>query len=163
MQLPFFRGAVMRLLRVASLLFLALAPVLVSAQQPDQLYTASKQQLDVTKVILAQQAAWNTGDLDRYVSFYKDAQDTEAVLAGPVLGLEAIRKAFHINFPNRESMGAIEDSEVTVRALGDNFALATGKYHLMRSKKSGGDAIGTFTQIFEKTAAGWQIIFSQNT
>jgi ketosteroid isomerase-like protein len=133
------------------------------AQQPDQLYTATKQQLDVTKVILAQQTAWNTGDLDRYVSFYKDASDTEAILAGPVLGVTDIRKAFHINFPNREAMGAIEDSEVTVRALGEIFALATGKYHLMRNKKAGGDAFGTFTQIFEKTAAGWQIIFSENT
>ena len=155
----------MRLLRVASLLLFALAPAAVPApaQQPDQLYTASKLQLDVTKVILAQQAAWNTGDLDRYVSFYKDAPDTEAILAVPTLGLAAIRNAYRINFPNRDSMGAIENSEVNVRALGDNFALATGKYHLMRSKKGGGDALGTFTQVFEKTAAGWQIIFSENT
>jgi len=151
----------MRPFLFASLLLCALTAA--HAQQPDQLYTATKQQLDVTKVVLAQQAAWNTGDLDRYVSFYKDAQDTEAILAGPVLGLDAIRKAFHINFPNRDAMGAIENSEVTVRALGDNFALATGKYHLMRNKKAGGDAFGTFTQIFEKTAAGWQIIFSENT
>jgi len=151
----------MRLLRFASLLLFALTPAL--AQRPDQLYTASKLQLDVTKVILAQQAAWNTGDLDRYVSFYKDAPDTEAFLAGPTIGVTAIRSAYHINFPNRDAMGAIENSEVTVRALGDNFALATGKYHLMRTKKGGGDAIGTFTQIFEKTSAGWQIIFSENT
>jgi ketosteroid isomerase-like protein len=151
----------MRPFLFATLLLCALATA--HAQQPDQLYTATKQQLDVTKVVLAQQAAWNTGDLDRYVSFYKDAQDTEAILAGPVLGVDAIRKAFHINFPNRDAMGAIEDSEVTVRALGDNFALATGKYHLMRNKKAGGDAFGTFTQIFEKTASGWQVIFSENT
>jgi uncharacterized protein (TIGR02246 family) len=149
----------MRLLLLFALF--ALSPAF--AQSPDQLYTASKQQLDVTKVILAQQACWNTGDLDRYVSFYKNAQDTEAILGTPVIGLESIRKAFHVNFPNREAMGAIENSEVTVRALGENFALATGKYHLMRSKKAGSDAFGTFTQIYEKTAAGWQIIFSENT
>jgi len=151
----------MRLLRAASLFLFAVAPVL--AQSPDQLYTASKQQLDVTKVILAQQARWNTGDLDGYVSFYKNAQDTEAVLGAPFLGLDAIRKAYHVNFPSRDAMGAIEDSEVTVRPMGENFALATGKYHLMRNKKSGGDATGTFTLILEKTAAGWQIIFSENT
>jgi ketosteroid isomerase-like protein len=151
----------MRLLRIASLLLVALSPAF--AQQPDQLYTATKQQLDVSKIVLAQQAAWNTGDLDRYISYYKDAPDTEAFLANPVHGLSAIRNAYHINFPNREAMGAIEDSELTVRALGDNFAVATGKYHLQRTKKAGGDAFGTFTQIFEKTSAGWQIIFSENT
>jgi ketosteroid isomerase-like protein len=149
----------MRLLLCLALF--ALPPAL--AQQPDQLYTATKQQLDVTKIVLAQQAAWNTGDLDRYLSFYKDAPDTEAYLAVPTRGLSAIRNAYHINFPNREAMGAIEDSEVNIRALGDNFALATGKYHLQRTKKGGGDAFGTFTQIFEKTSAGWQIIFSENT
>src|ERR1700722_969260 len=132
----------MRLLLCLALF--ALPPAL--AQQPDQLYTATKQQLDVTKIVLAQQAAWNTGDLDRYISYYKDAPDTEAYLAGPTRGLSAIRNAYHINFPNREAMGAIEDSEVNIRTLGDNFALATGKYHLQRTKKGGGDAFGTFTQ-----------------
>jgi len=150
----------MRLLCFALLLPLAVTPALA---QQDQLYTASKQQLDVSKVILAQQAAWNTGDLDRYVSFYKDAPDTEAILAGPTIGLDAIRKAYHINFPNRDAMGAIENSELSVRTLGDNYALATGKYHLERTKKGGGDAIGTFTFVLEKTSAGWQIIFSENT
>jgi len=153
----------MRLYLFLALFALPPACVPLAAQQPDQLYTASKLQLDVTKIILAQQASWNTGDLDRYVSFYKDAPDTEAILAGPTLGVTAIRTAYHLNFPNRDAMGAIEDSEVAVRALGDNFALATGKYHLMRTKKAGGDAFGTFTQIFEKTSAGWQIIFSENT
>jgi ketosteroid isomerase-like protein len=152
----------MRLLRSVSLFLIALASASF-AQQPDQLYTASKQQLDVTKIILAQQARWNTGDLDGYISFYKNAQDTEAILGSPVIGFEFIRKAYHVNFPNRDAMGAIEDTEVAVRSLGDNFALATGKYHLMRNKKSGGDAIGTFTLILEKNAAGWQIIFSENT
>jgi len=147
------------------LLFLALFALLPAAlaQQPDQLYTATKQQLDVTKVVLAQEARWNTGDLDGYLSFYKDAPDTEAILASPTIGLAAIRNAYHLNFPNRESMGAIENSEVNVRALGDNFAIATTRYHLQRTKKAGGDAIGISTQVFEKTAAGWQIIFSENT
>jgi ketosteroid isomerase-like protein len=156
------RGAVMRLLRFAFLLLFALTPAAIS-QHPDQLYTASQQQLDVTKVVLAQEARWNTGDLDGYLSFYKDALDTEAFLAEPTFGLEAIRKAYHINFPNRDAMGAIENSELTVRPLGDNFAIATGKYHLQRTKKAGGDAIGTFTQVFEKTPTGWKIIFSENT
>jgi len=149
----------MRLLLLLALF--AIQPAL--AQQPDQLYTATKQQLDVTKVILAQQARWNTGDLDGYVSFFKDAPDTAAILGSRVVGVSAIRSAYHTIFPNREAMGSIEDSEVIVRALGDNFALATGKYHLMRNKKVGGDALGTFTLVLEKTAAGWQIIFSENT
>jgi len=156
----------MNLFRLASLapLTLCLSTLSSPAQQPkDQLYTATQQQLDVTKVLIAQESAWNKGDLDAYLSRYKDAADTEAILAAPTLGLAAIRNAFHLNFPNRDAMGTLEESEVQVRGLGENFALATGKYHLLRNKKSGGEVQGTFTNIFEKTPTGWQIIFSETT
>lgn len=151
---------------ILSLSLFTVANVLTTpsrAQAPDQLYTASRQQLDVTKVLIAQQAAWNKGDLDGFLSHYKDDPTTEAVLAGPVRGLPNIRSAFHINYPSRDSMGQIENTEVEVRGLGENFALATGKYHLSRSKKAGGDADGTFLSIMEKTPSGWQVIFSENT
>lgn len=133
------------------------------SQNGDQMFTATRQQLDVVKVILAQQAAWNNGDLDAYLSHYKDAPDTQAVLANLVRGMDAIRGAFKQNFPNKDSMGTIEDTDIEVKALGDNYALATGKYHLNRQKKSGGAVEGSFMEIFEKTTNGWQIIFSQST
>jgi uncharacterized protein (TIGR02246 family) len=132
-------------------------------QSPDQLYTATHQQLDVAKALLAQQAAWNHADLEAYLAFYKDAPDTQAVLAGPVRGMQSIRNAFSINFPRPETMGALDESEVDVRALGDDHALATGHYHLTRNKKGGGDADGSFVDVFEKTPAGWKIIFSETT
>lgn len=144
----------------------AVATILVppaSGQAANQLYTASRVQLDVTKVVIAQQAAWNKGDLDGFLKHYKDDLTTEAVLAGPIRGLPNIRASFHANYPTRESMGQIENTEVEVRELGENFALATGRYHLARSKKGGGDAEGTFLSIMEKTAAGWQVIFTENT
>ncbi len=146
------------------LLFLMLLPLpFASAQSANQLYTASREQLDVTKVVLAQEASWNKGDLDGYLAKFKDAKDTEAVLNGPVRGMGNIRSAYHTNFPNAEAMGKLEQSEVEVRELGPDFALATGKYQLSRGKKNGGDAQGTFTEIFEKTGDGWKLIFSQTS
>ncbi|HEY5381593.1 MAG TPA: DUF4440 domain-containing protein [Acidobacteriaceae bacterium] len=139
------------------------APRRAPAQSHDPLFTATRQQLDVVKIVLAQRDAWNKGDLDGYLSHYKNAPDTQAVLATLVRGVDNIKAAYRLNFPNKESMGSIEDSAVEVRALGDDFALATGKYHLTRSRKAGGDVDGTFTELFEKTPAGWQIIFSQST
>jgi ketosteroid isomerase-like protein len=133
------------------------------SQKEDPLFTATRQQLDVVKIILAQESAWNKGDLDAYLSHYKDAPDTQAVLANLVRGIDNIRGAYKQNFPNKDSMGAIEDTDIEVKALGDNYALATGKYHLNRPKKSGGPIEGTFMEIFEKTQAGWQIIFSQSS
>ena len=141
---------------------LALVPA-AAAQAPGQLYTASREQLDVTKVVLAQETAWNKGDLDGYLAPFKNAEDTEAVLNGPVRGVNNIRSAYHASFPNRDAMGQLEQSEVYVRELGPDFALATGKYRLVRSRKNGGEAQGTFTEVFQKTDAGWKLVFSQNT
>lgn len=146
----------------------SLAPIVLLASfaaahgQRDQLYTASREQLDVTKVVLAQQKAWNDGNMDDYLKFFKDAPDTIAMLNVPVRGLEAIRNAFHTNFPNRAVMGGLEQSDVEVRELGESFALATGRYHLVRGKKDGGNLDGTFSEIMEKTPAGWRIIFSES-
>ncbi|QMV18598.1 DUF4440 domain-containing protein [Granulicella sp. 5B5] len=155
----------MRRLRPAHFVLLAVAccalPAL--AQQADQLYTATHEQLEVTKTLLEQQAAWNKGDLAAYVNFYKGAPDTIAVLAAPVHGLQSIYNAYLVNFPNAAAMGSLDESEVNVRELGDNFALATGKYQLTRNKKAGGDAMGTFTDILEKTDRGWRIIYSSTT
>ena len=141
----------------------ALLPCAAPCQAPDQLYTATHQQLDVTKIVLAQQTAWNHGDLDAYLSHYKDDPETQAVLGAPARGLTNIRSAFRVNFPNRDAMGTLEDSEIEVRALGENFALASGHFHLTRTRKAGGDIDGTFADVFEKTPAGWQIIFSEST
>lgn len=131
--------------------------------QQDPLFTATHNQLEVVKVVLAQQAAWNKGDLDTFLSHYKNAPDTQAVLGASAKGMDVIRNAFRLNYPNRDAMGSIDYSDVEARELGERFCLATGKYHLERSKKAGGPADGTFTEIFEKTDKGWQIIFSETT
>ena len=48
------------------------------AQPPSEnpLHTASRAELDVVKAVLAQEKAWNGGDLDGYVTGYKDSPDT---------------------------------------------------------------------------------------
>lgn len=155
----------MRAFLLSLLTTLCIFPLTPSAtgQTPGQLYTATREQLDVTKIVIAQENAWNKGDLDAYLSYFKDAKNTEAVLNGSVRGLEKIRNAYHASFPNRDAMGQLEQSEVDVRELGSDFALATGRYHLLRSRKNGGEAQGTFTEIFQKTEEGWKIVFSQNT
>lgn len=148
--------------RILILLVLCTAVELAHAQK-DTLYTATHNQLQVVKVVLAQQAAWNKGDLPAFLAFYKDAPDTQVILGAPAKGTETIRNAFRLNYPNKDAMGLIEYSDVEARELGENFCLATGKYHLERSKKAGGSADGTFTEIMEKTDKGWQVIFSETT
>jgi uncharacterized protein (TIGR02246 family) len=149
---------------IAALVFCALMCGAMPARaQKDKLYTATHQQLEAVKIVLAQEAAWNKGDLEAFISHFKDDPETQVVLGTPAKGLVNIRSAFKVNYPSRESMGTLDYSDVEARELGENYALATGKYHLERSKKTGGPADGTFTEILEKTPKGWQIIFSETT
>ncbi|WP_263380994.1 YybH family protein [Granulicella paludicola] len=131
------------------------------AQQPAHLPTPAEAELNT--VLSAQAAAWNKGDLAAYLGFYKDARDTQAMFTSPIRGLASIRNAYLLSFPNAEAMGTIDESEITVRPMGENFALVTGVYHLTRNKKAGGTADGLFTDILEKTSRGWKIVYSATT
>lgn len=150
---------------IVALVFCAATGVAVSgrAQKQDKLYTATHQQLEAVKIVLAQEAAWNKGDIDGFLARFKDDPETQVMLGTSVRGLAAIRAAFHTNYPNHDTMGQIAYSDVEARELGENFALATGQYHLDRSKKAGGPVDGSFTEVMEKTAKGWEIIFSETT
>ena len=54
-----------------------LSPIVLSAQEPpNPLHTASRQELNIIKVLLAQENAWNKGDLAAFASGYKDSPDT---------------------------------------------------------------------------------------
>jgi len=66
----------------ATTIFLAailLAAPVARSQDLQALTTASREQLDVVKVLLAQQAAWNRGDIEAFAQNYKDAPDTYMV------------------------------------------------------------------------------------
>ncbi len=147
------------------LLFAVLSATAASpalAQDP-QLHTASSIELGVIKVLLAQEKAWNSGDINSFVQAYKDSPDT-LFLSGTVnRGFAGMVDSYHHQYPSRASMGNLGFSELEVHPLDDRFAFVIGKYHLERSKKEGGNADGLFSLIFEKTDQGWKIVVDHTT
>jgi ketosteroid isomerase-like protein len=139
-----------------------LAPAFLVAQ-PAPLHTATQQELDVVKVLLKQEAAWNKGDIDSFAEGYKDSPDTLFITKQISRGFSGMLAEYHQNYPNRAAMGTLAFSELEVHPLDEKFALCLGKYHLDRSKKDGGNAEGIFSLIFEKTADGWKIVVDHTT
>jgi len=139
-----------------------LAPAFLAAQ-PAPLHTATQQELDVVKVLLKQEAAWNKGDIDSFAEGYKDSPDTLFITKQISRGFSGMLAEYHQNYPNRAAMGTLAFSELEVHPLDEKFALCLGKYHLDRSKKDGGNAEGIFSLIFEKTADGWKIVVDHTT
>jgi ketosteroid isomerase-like protein len=142
----------------ATVLALFLAITLSARAQDDQLKTASKQELDIIKVLVAQEAAWNKGDLQAFIQGYKNSPDTLFVTHQVFRGVDGMLDEYRHNYPSRAAMGNLGFSELEVHPLDENFAVVIGKYHLDRGKKDGGNADGIFSLVFEKTDQGWKII-----
>ena len=147
-------------------LALLLAPAPPAAAQDDQpnpLHTATRTELDVVKLVLAQEKAWNAGDITGYVKGYKDSPDTLFVWRQISHGFKQILEDYEHNYPDRASMGTLTFSELEVHSMSDTYAACIGKYHLERSKKDGGSADGLFSLVLEKTADGWKIVLDHTT
>ena len=134
------------------------AITLSSHAQDDQLKTASKQELDIIKVLVTQEDAWNKGDLPGFIQGYKNSPDTLFVTHQVFRGVDGMLDEYRHNYPNRAAMGTLGFSELEVHGLDERFAVVIGKYHLDRGKKEGGAADGIFSLVFEKTDQGWKII-----
>jgi uncharacterized protein (TIGR02246 family) len=150
-------------LRLATIVLVLLAPVTLPAQDTNPLHTASRQELDVIKVLLAQEDAWNKGDIGTFASSYKDAPDTLFITHQVSRGYAGLIDQYKRDYPTRAAMGTLSFSDLEVRTLDENFAVVIGKYRLDRSKKDGGNAGGLFSLVFEKTDKGWKIIIDHTT
>ena len=137
----------------------------VLAQPPgaNPLHTATRIELDVVKVLLAQEKAWNAGNLEGYVKGYKDSPDTIFIGAQVSRGYAQILDDYKRNYATRAAMGTLAFSELEVHALSDSYVVCIGKYHLDRSKKDGGNADGIFSLVVEKTSDGWKIVLDHTT
>ena len=135
-----------------------------SAQDPgNPLHTASRTELDVVKVVLAQEKAWNNGDIESWAQEFKNSPDTLCIGRDISRGYAHILDDYKHNYTTRASMGTISYSELEAHTLSDTFAVCLGKYHLDRSKKEGGPADGMFSLVLEKTDQGWKIVLDHST
>jgi uncharacterized protein (TIGR02246 family) len=149
-------------LRNAALVLTLLTPAFAQ-EAANPLHTASRQELDVIKVLLAQESAWNKGDLVGFASSYKDAPDTLFITRQVFRGYAGLVDEYKHDYPSRAAMGTLAFTDLEVRTLDENFAVVIGKYHLDRNKKEGGPAEGLFSLVFEKTDKGWKIIIDHTT
>ena len=110
------------------------------------------------------QATWNRGDLAAFASDYEDSPETTFVGKDVTRGgTAAVLARYQSHYPNREAMGTLSYSELSVRVLAPELVLVTGKYSLQRTKAGGGDASGRFTLVIRKTPKGWKIIHDHSS
>jgi uncharacterized protein (TIGR02246 family) len=150
-------------LRLVAFSLTLLAPALLPAQATDPLHTATRQELNIIKVLLAQENAWNKGDLAGFASSFKDSADTLFITHQVFRGFAGLLDEYKHDYPNKNAMGNLSYSDLEVHPLDENFAVVIGKYHLERGKKDGGNVEGLFSLVFENTDNGWKIVIDHTT
>lgn len=140
-------------------------PFSTVAQRPEveQMKVLPQPALDVVKVLLAQERAWNAGNLQGFLETYKNSPDIVIISNGLARGFEDLEATYKKNYPDRASMGTLTFSDLEPHLLDDRFATATGRYQLERAKNKGGNASGMFSLVLEKTADGWKVILDHTT
>ena len=110
-----------------------------------------------------QTEAWNRGDVDGFMTAYKESVDTTYIGKSIAQGYEHIRANYKDHYTSPEAMGKLTFSNLNVRSLGENYAVVTGKFALARSAAGGGPAKGVFSLVWEKTSQGWKIILDHTS
>lgn len=109
--------------------------------------------------LLAQSAqAWNHGDLDTFMKTYENSPQTVYISAKTIVhGYAAIRARYAGHYEPGQ-MGTLSMTDLTVRPLGNDYAVATAHWHLTREKAKGGNVGGLFSLVLHRNAQGWHII-----
>ena len=141
--------------RAAALAALLTLPSALRGQAPPSPEPEIRAMLDESA------AAWNRGDLDGHLADNADSI-TFMTGRGPVAGrdktADILRKAF---FRDGKPVQALRFEQVTVRPLGDRYALVVGRFIL----SGGGEAekSGWFSTVWEHRTEGWRVIHDHSS
>jgi uncharacterized protein (TIGR02246 family) len=113
--------------------------------------------------LMDQQAAdWNRGDVEAFMKAYEDAPTTTFVGKTVEYGYATIRERYKRIYPTPAGMGKLTFSNLAIRPLDPNYAVATGNFHLERTAVGGGNADGIFSLVLKKDPQGWKIILDHS-
>jgi ketosteroid isomerase-like protein len=129
------------------LLCFAISPT-ISAQ--------SKDEVIIRNAMNEQLAAWNTGDIDRFMLTYWQSDSLMFVgKSGITYGWQNTLNNYKKGYPDTAAMGKLDFNILEVKRLSVLYFFIVGKWHLTRSI---GDVGGHFTLLFKKIKNKWVII-----
>ena len=115
---------------------------------------SSEAAIAVRAVMQEQQAAWNKGDIDGFMSGY--APDICFIGAGgTTCGRDSVTARYKRRYPDRAAMGDLTFSGLEVIPAGDGHAWCTGRWRLARATDTLG---GGFSLFWERKGTEWRIL-----
>lgn len=135
---------------IIPVLFL-LIPLLLQAQNPSR-----KTSTALLQMLLCQQQAWNNGDIEAYMEYYWKSDSLRFITKnGITMGWKNTLEGYRKHYPDKESMGKLTFSNITLIAAGSRMVLVIGKWQLSRNSDSPG---GYFSLLCRKFGKVWRIV-----
>ncbi|MEM7328683.1 MAG: DUF4440 domain-containing protein [Pseudomonadota bacterium] len=115
----------------------------------------------IRNILMSQQTAWNSGDIDGFMQGYWKSPELRFASGGNITtGWQATRDRYHQNYPDRDVMGELSFANIEISLLGDDAAVAHGAWALQRKNDR---PSGLFTLILLEFDEGWKIISDTTT
>lgn len=131
------------------LLFLAIGLTQATAQSPNSV-------AQIRTVLKAQDAAWNRGDVERFMNGYARSSKTTVVSGDTVTrGWRTVLNRYKKTYGGADKMGRLSFSDLEITPLGPDAALVLGRWRL---KRKSDNPHGRFTLLFRRIPAGWRIV-----
>ncbi len=110
----------------------------------------------ILKVIRDQEAAWNAGNIEAFMSGYSQSSELSFNSDGTVThGWQATLDRYKSRYSSRDKMGQLEFTDLAVKLLNVDSAIVTGNWKLIRADDSPN---GSFTLVFQIVEGDWKII-----
>ncbi|MBK6930224.1 MAG: DUF4440 domain-containing protein [Saprospirales bacterium] len=110
----------------------------------------------IRAVMAAQEAAWNRGDLEAFMEGYWRSDSLTFIGSkGLTLGWRQTLENYQKGYPDRDAMGKLSFSIISIELLSPKSAFVIGKWHLARNA---GDLSGHFTLLWKKIKGHWVIV-----
>lgn len=142
-----------------------LIPILVSCEdisvetktKPVQEFDLTENwKADIDSLMLAQEAAWNEGDLEKFMAPYLKSDSMIFIgSSGLNYGWDKTLSNYQKSYPDKEAMGTLKFENAEYQKLGNENVLIIGRWNLYRTEDT---LQGSYSLNWQFVDGHWKII-----
>ena len=119
-------------------------------------FAQSKEELNIRNAVNEQVAAWNDGNINRYMQTYWQSDSLIFIgKSGVTYGWQQTMANYEKAYPDTASMGKLDIGIIEIKRLSVLYFHVIGKWKLTRTV---GNLEGHFTLLFKKIKNKWVIV-----
>jgi ketosteroid isomerase-like protein len=119
-------------------------------------FAQSKDEQAIQKMLTAQVAEWNKGNIEGYMHGYWDSDSLVFIGSkGPRYGYKETLKKYKESYSDADHMGILTSINTSIKKLSPEYYFVIGKWAL---KRQAGDLSGSYTLLIRKIKGDWVIV-----